>query len=413
MNIIISRRGFLKGAAMFSSIGIAPAFLAQTAELASGDTAPIAGFKDGRILVVVQLGGGNDGLNTLVPWSNDAYYRGRPTLGLKKDRLIRITDDLAANDKLAELMKLYDSGQVAMIEGVGYPNPDRSHFRSMEIWHTASDSDEYLSRGWIGRYFDNCCSGSARPQAGVALGKERPQAFDGEKGIGVAFDDPMNFGWRPGKATDTAQNFERINAAGAAGNDTLNFLRHTTSNAIMSSYEVKEAAQRAGLVRGAQGQRPNQKDPLQTVAALIRGDLQTRIYYVSTSGFDTHANQLGTQDQLLERFAASIANFQRTLEADGNADRVVTLVFSEFGRRVEQNASGGTDHGTAAPMFLIGKPVKAGLHGAAPNLTDLDDGDLKFSVDFRSVYASVLKDWFGVAPEKVLNKKFTPLPVIA
>jgi uncharacterized protein (DUF1501 family) len=413
MNVIISRRGFLKGAAMFSSIGLAPAFLARTAESVTGEAAPIAGFKDGRILVVVQLGGGNDGLNTLVPWSNDAYYRARPSLGLKKDRVIRVNDNLAANDKLADIMKLYDNGQVAIIEGVGYPNPDRSHFRSMEIWHTASDSDEYLSRGWVGRYFDNCCSGSARPQAGVALGKDRPQAFDGEKGIGVAFEDPINFGWRPGKATDTAQNFEKINAAGSAKNDTLDFLRHTTSNAIMSSYEVKEAAQRAGIAKGQQAQRPNQKDPLQTVASLIRGDLQTRIYYVSTSGFDTHANQLGTQDQLLERFAQSVARFQQTLDRDGNADRVVTLVFSEFGRRVEQNASGGTDHGTAAPMFVIGKLVKAGIHGAAPNLTDLDDGDLKYSVDFRSVYSSVLQDWFEVSPEKILKKKFDPLPIIA
>ncbi|MBM3290082.1 MAG: DUF1501 domain-containing protein [Candidatus Hydrogenedentes bacterium] len=412
MNIIISRRGFLKGAAMFSSIGLAPAFLAHTAETVSGGATPIAGFKDGRILVVVQLGGGNDGLNTLVPWSNDAYYRARPALGLKKDRVIRITDDLAANDKLADLMKLYDNGQVAIVQGVGYPNPDRSHFRSMEIWHTASDSDEYLSRGWIGRYFDNCCSGSARPQAGVSLGKERPQAFDGEKGIGVAFEDPMNFGWRPGKTTDTAERFEKINADRATKNDTLDFLRHTTSNAIMSSYEVKEAAQRAGA-GAAQPKRPGQKDPLQTVAALIRGDLQTRIYYVSTSGFDTHASQAGTHDQLLERYAQAMAKFQQTLEADGNADRVVTLVFSEFGRRVEQNASGGTDHGTAAPMFVIGKGVKPGLYGAAPSLTDLDDGDLKFNVDFRGVYASLLEGWFGVAPEKVLGKEFKRVPVIA
>ncbi|MCC6793559.1 MAG: DUF1501 domain-containing protein [Candidatus Hydrogenedentes bacterium] len=411
MNVIISRRGFLKGAAMFSSIGLAPAFLAHTAESVSAEAAPIAGFKDGRILVVVQLGGGNDGLNTLAPWSDDAYYRARPTLGLKKERLIRITDDLAANDKLADLMKLYDKGQVGIVQGVGYPNPDRSHFRSMEIWHTASDSDEFLSRGWIGRYFDNCCSGTARPQAGVSLGKDRPQAFDGEKGVGVAFEDPMNFGWKPGRATDTAEKFEKINAASAKKNDTLDFLRHTTSNAIMSSYEVKEAAQRAGY--GKNGQKPNAKDPLQTVAALIRGDLQTRIYYVSTGGFDTHANQLATQDGLLERFSQSIARFQQTLEADGNADRVVTMVFSEFGRRVGQNASGGTDHGTAAPMFVVGKNVKAGLHGAAPSLTDLDDGDLKYGVDFRSVYASILQDWFQASPEKILHHKHAPLPIIA
>ncbi|MDZ4858063.1 MAG: twin-arginine translocation pathway signal protein, partial [Candidatus Hydrogenedentes bacterium] len=303
MNVIISRRGFLKSAAMFSSIGLAPAFLTRTAECAVTESSSIAGFKDGRILVVVQLGGGNDGLNTLAPWSDDAYYRARPGIGLKKERLIRINDDLAANDKLAGLMKLYDSGQVSIVQGVGYPNPDRSHFRSMEIWHTASDSDEFLAQGWIGRYFDNCCSGTAaRPQAGVSLGNNRPQAFDGERGIGVAFTDPMNYGWRPGKATDTAEHFEQINVERTEKNGTLDFLRHTTSNAIMSSYEVKEAAQRAGLVKGQPAQRGG-KDPLQTVASLIRGDLQTRIFYVSAGGFDTHANQLTSHDTLLLRFS--------------------------------------------------------------------------------------------------------------
>lgn len=409
MNVIISRRGFLKSAAVFSSIGVAPAFLTRTAE---GARPAIEGFKDDRILVVAQLGGGNDGLNTLVPYSNDIYYRVRPTIGLKKDRLIRINDDLAANDKLAEFMKLYDNGEVAIVQGVGYPNPDRSHFRSMEIWHTASESDEFLGHGWIGRYFDNCCSGAARPQAGVALGKERPQAFDGGRGIGVAFESPQSYGWRPGKGADTPRNFERINAAQNPVNDTLDFLRHTTSNAIMSSYEVREAAARVGMKPGAHPMRRD-GDPLQTVAALIRGGLQTRIYYVSVSGFDTHANQLGTHDNLLERCSAALARFQATLKQDGNADRVLTMVFSEFGRRVAQNASGGTDHGTAAPMFLVGSKVRPGLYGPLPDLNDLEEQDLKFTTDFRSVYATVLKHWFSVGPEQVLNRDFKTLPLIA
>lgn len=408
MSHILTRRGFLKTAAVYSSIGVAPAFLTRAAE---GAAPAIEGFKDDRVLVVVQLGGGNDGLNTLVPYTNDAYYRARPTLGLKKDRLIRLTDDLAANDKIAEFVKLYENGEAAIIQSVGYPNPDRSHFRSMEIWHTATDSDEYSSSGWIGRYFDNCCSGSARPQVGVALGKERPQAFEGKKGLGIAFESPQTFGWRPGRATDTEANFERMNERRPTPNETLDFLRHTTSNAIMSSYEVRQAAERGGIRSGAAAG-PN-RDPLQTVAALIRGDLATRIYYVATSGFDTHANQLGTQDQLLLRFSEALARFQDTLKRDGTSDRVLILVFSEFGRRVEQNASGGTDHGTAAPMFLIGSHVKPGLYGPLPNLTDLEDGDLKFAVDFRSVYASVLKDWFDVEPRRVLGRSFETLPIVA
>jgi uncharacterized protein (DUF1501 family) len=403
MHIQISRRSFLKGAALFSSIGLAPEFLVRAA---SGATPAIQGFKDDRILVVLQLSGGNDGLNTIVPSSDDAYYRARPRIGLKKERLLRLTDDLSLNDKLAPFKGLYDDGKLAIIQGVGYPNPDRSHFRSMEIWHTASESDEYLGTGWIGRYFDNCCSGSARPQAGLALGKERPQAFDSEKGIGIACDNPSTFGWQEGKGEDKLANFQSIND-GKSANASLDFLRHVTSDAILSAGEVREAAKAAGATGTAD------RMPLQTVAGLIRGGLQTRIYYLSVGGFDTHAGQLGRQDSLLERVAQGLAGFQATLERDGTADRVTTMVFSEFGRRVGENASGGTDHGTAAPMFLMGKSVKPGLHGSAPSLTDLDQGDLKYTTDFRGVYASVLENWFAIDSQTVLGQKFAPANVIA
>ena len=408
MSFSITRRGFLKSAALFSSMGLAPAFLTRAAE---GETPAINGFKDDRVLVVLQLGGGNDGLNTVVPYTNDLYYRARPQIGIKKDQALRLTDDLGLNKNLEGLLGLYDAGKAAIVQGVGYPNPDRSHFRSMEIWHTASDSEQYLGDGWIGRYFDNCCSGTARPQAGVALGPERPQAFDGAKGLGVAFDNPDNFGWRPGKFTDTPDNFAKLNTPIAQTGSTLDFLRHTTSNAIMSSAEVKEAANRAGLAGGAVA-RKNGEAAFRTVAGLIRGGLQTRIYYIAAGGFDTHANQAGTHDNLLKRLGEGLAQFQQQLEQDGTADRVMTMVFSEFGRRVEQNASGGTDHGTAAPMFLVGNRIKPGIHGAAPNLADLDNGDLKHSVDFRSVYASVLQQWFEVDPEPVLTQRFNTFPIM-
>lgn len=402
MNIQLSRRSFLKSAAVLSTIGAAPAFLTHAA---MGDAPVIRGFDDGRILVVVQLGGGNDGLNTVVPYADDAYYRARPNIGLRGDRLMKLDDHLALNNRLNGFKELYDGGKLGIIQGVGYPNPDRSHFRSMEIWHTASDSDEFLGRGWIGRYFDNYCSGTGRPQAGVAIDKERPQAFDGDKGIGVAFERPEQFGWRVGSGEANEANFKRMNS-GATNNDTLDFLRHTTANALTSSVEVQEAARRAKL-------QVNPRLPLQTVAGLIRGGLQTRIYYASTSGFDTHANQLGQHDNLLQRAGDQILQFQRTLERDGTADQVVTLVFSEFGRRVRENASGGTDHGTAAPMFVVGKNIKPGIHGQTPSLTRLDDGDLIHTTDFRGVYTSVLKDWFKVDPYSVVHGDFAPVPVIA
>lgn len=401
----VSRRAFLKNAALISALGVAPRFLTRVAE---GATPPIAGFKDDRVLVVVQLGGGNDGLNTLVPHGDDQYYRLRPGLGLKADRIIRIDDYLAFNNRLADLMKVYESGELAVVQGVGYPNPDRSHFRSMEIWHTASDSDEYLSSGWIGRYFDNCCSGSARPQVGVAVMPDRPQAFEGEQGLGVAFENPHRYGWVEGQGLDTKATFEALNARTASDNDTLDFLRHTTSNAVKSSDEVREAARAAGIKMNlGRGQE------LETVAALIRAGLQTRIYYVSAGGFDTHANQLGQHDNLLAAVGKALHQFQETLKHDGTADRVTTLVFSEFGRRVAENASGGTDHGTAAPMFLMGARVKPGLHGKTASLSDLDSGDLKYTTDFRSVYASILKDWFGIDPIQVLGKSFDTLPILA
>ena len=409
MHLQLSRRDFMKSAALFSALGVAPQFLTRTVE---GAAQTIEGFKDDRVLVVVQLGGGNDGLNTLVPHGDDVYYQSRPKLGLKKDQLVVIDDHVALNARMTEFMRLYDSGNLAVVQGVGYPNPDRSHFRSMEIWHTASDSEEFLGAGWIGRYFDHNCTGSARPQAGVALGKERPQAFDGARGFGVAFEDPNRFGWEPGIGADTKENFARINRPTGANDGNLDFLRHVTSSAILSSEEVGRAADKAGIAAPQRGRRQPLLE-LDVIAGLIRGGLQTRIYYVSMSGFDTHANQLDQHNRLLEGVAKSLSEFQATLRRDGTADRVVTMVFSEFGRRVRENGSGGTDHGTAAPMFPLGNGVKPGLHGTFPSLSDLDDGDLKHTVDFREVYAGVLERWLGVNPLPILGRSFVPIHVIA
>lgn len=407
----LSRRDFIKHASLYSALGIvAPQFLTHTVEAA---VQSIQGFDSDRVLVVVQLGGGNDGLNTLVPHTDDAYHRARPSIGLQKNNLLKISDDLGFNKSLVGLKELYDRGELGIIQGIGYPNPDRSHFRSMEIWHTASDSNEYESTGWIGRYFDHECSGSARPQVGVAIGKERPQAFESVKGYGVAFEDPTRFGWQEGEGHDTAANFKHLNSPeiSAASNENLDFLRHVTSNAILSSKEVNEAAERA-----KRDMEPNRGRPvnqtLANVAALIKADLATRIYYVSSSGFDTHANQLGQHTNLLTEVGNSLLEFQNQLKKDGTADRVTTMVFSEFGRRVKENKSGGTDHGTAAPMFMMGSHVKAGLHGRTPSLTDLDEGDLKYTTDFRNVYANVLDDWFKTDSKEVLGKKFDGLGLI-
>lgn len=410
MKNAMTRRHFMRNAAVFSALGVAPQFLTRTVQAAQRS---IQGFNNDRVLVVVQLAGGNDGLNTLVPYEDDAYYRARPKLALSGDRLIAIDDSLAFNSSLKGLMRLYDDARLGIIPGVGYPNPDRSHFRSMEIWHTASDSDTFSSTGWIGRYFDHYCSGSARPQVGVALEKLRPQAFDGEKGFGVAFENPANFGWQPGMGADDDAAFARLNEPGRRSKESnIDFLRHVTSNAIMSSEEVKRAAQNVSGTQSTPGGQNAFSASLATVAHLIKGDLATRIYFVSASGFDTHSNQAGQHDNLLARVANGLADFQDTLKRDGTSDRVLTMVFSEFGRRVNENLSGGTDHGTAAPMFLIGDGVRPGIHGIQPSLNDLDQGDLKYSVDFRQVYASVLEDWFHVNSKPILGQKFDTLDLI-
>lgn len=409
---LFTRRDFLRSAALASLAVAMPTFLTDTVAAALATGSGIPGFKDDRILVVFQLGGGNDGLNTVVPFANDAYYRGRKTLAVKKDAVLRLNDEIGVNPALAPLKELYDAGGVAVINGVGYPNPDRSHFRSMEIWHTAVDSNRSSASGWIGRYFDNCCEGKPDPLAGVNVGGEVPQAFSGLSGAGVAFSDPGRFRWVEGNGADRRANFETMNKVNTnhAGHETVDFLRNTTANAVISSDRVINASK---TKRQAVAYPQNRYSAnLKHVANMIAAGLPTRIYYTSISGFDTHVNQTGQHENLLKQFAETIAAFTKDLKAIGVADRVQIMCFSEFGRRVEENASRGTDHGTAGPMFLMGAGVTPGVHGKYPDLVDLDDGDLKHTVDFRSVYGEVLTKWLGGDVTKVLGRSFDPVGVV-
>lgn len=407
--IVCTRREFLRTTGIVAVGAAMPAFLARTVAAATGDGA-ITGFKDDRILVVVQLGGGNDGLNMVVPFTDDAYHRARPRLGLKQDKLIAVNPEIALNAGMKPLKELYDQGLVGIVEGVGYPNPNRSHFRSMEIWQTATDSDRYSDSGWIGRYLDAQCGGEAEPVAGVAVGGERPQAFNGRRGFGVAFQDPGSFGWTEGPGKAREEGFKTVNAVAPQQNETLDFLRKVTASAVLSSDRVREVARR--YKGGVEYPRDPFAQGMQTVAKMIAGGLPARIYYVTLGGFDTHANQANTHNNLLERFANGVAAFQHDMKAQGNAGRVLVMSFSEFGRRVAENASGGTDHGTAAPMFLIGEPVVAGLHGKRPSLTDLDNSDLRHTTDFRSVYATVLDRWLGGDATLVLGRAFPQMQVV-
>jgi uncharacterized protein (DUF1501 family) len=415
---IRTRREFLGNCAL-ATLGVAmPQFLVHTTQAIgresgweAGSAAPIRGFRDGKVLVVVQLSGGNDGLNTLVPYTDDAYRRLRPTLALEPASLIDLDGSVAFHSALRPLMRLHERGQLCAVEGVGYPNPNRSHFRSMEIWHTASDADRYARDGWIGRYFDSCCSGAPDPAAGVFLGPELPQAFDGGTGTGIAFQRPDSFGYVAGTGASSASGFRRINSGEADTNDSLDFLRAVTGNANMSADRVHAIARRVRNAATYPGDAFSQG--LATIAQMIAGGLGTRIYCIPLGGFDTHAGQAANHQRLLAAFAQGLDAFYNDLEKLGLAEQVLTLAFSEFGRRVEENASRGTDHGAAGPMFLAGPAARGGLAGKRPDLARLDaNGDLAFTTDFRSVYATVLERWLGADSSAVLPRKFPPLDLV-
>jgi uncharacterized protein (DUF1501 family) len=426
-----TRREFLKRGLTVAAAGLTvPSFVHRTAWALNDprdvrSVASVPGVPDDRILVVLQLAGGNDGLNTVVPFADDAYYRARPGLAIPAGEVMRLNDHVGLVPNLAPLKALYDEGRMAIIQGVGYPNPNRSHFKSMEIWETASASDRVERYGWIGRYFDCTCEGSPQPTLGVAIGNEAPTAFRNARSVGVALEDPERFRWLAGspgeeRSEDLFRELNRPAAAeklsrsrllgrsGTAPETALDFLQRTALNARVSSDRIREVARKYRPTATYPPAGPLARS-LQLIAAMIAGNLGTRIYFASLGGFDTHAGQRGRHQGLLTQLGGSVRAFYGDLKQQGNADRVLVMTFSEFGRRVAQNGSGGTDHGTAAPLFLFGNPVKPGIYGTHPSLTDLDRGDLKFGTDFRSVYATVLEKWLGADSRAVLNGAFPTL----
>jgi uncharacterized protein (DUF1501 family) len=368
---------------------------------------------DGRVLVLVQLAGGNDGINTIVPFAHDAYYTARPQLAIPKNQVLNLNGEVGFHPALAPLRPLFDGGAFSIVHGVGYPNPDRSHFRSTDIWLTGSGSEVVASTGWLGRYFDLLCPdgeecGTYGPPA-IQIGLTSSLALLGREQKGIALQNPLQFYelvQRQGSGHDPTPTPTPTTPAGKE----LEFLRDTAASAfefagdIVKAYESKQ-----NLV-----QYPNESlaAQLQIVARMIAGGLSTRVYIVSIRGFDTHATQLGAHQALLDELATSITAFYNDLVALGVADRVAGLCFSEFGRRVKENASLGTDHGTAAPMFMFGKPVTGGIHGNQPSLTDLENGDLKYVFDYRQIYASVLEQWLAGDSAQILGGSFNTLPLI-
>ncbi len=420
-----TRRQFLRTSMLGGAVSwTIPAFLERTffsLDALAADSS-IATGKDAPILVVLQLAGGNDGLNTLVPFSDDAYFSARPGLAIKSP--LKINDAVGLHPKLTGLRGMYDDGHLAIVQGVGYPNPNRSHFRSTEIWQTASDAKTTESEGWIGRYFDSCCKGED-PAVGVSIGSQTPQAFAAAEPKGISFAKPEQFRFATEKTSDPAaadEFFRSVNESNDGGSidmlqgptpgsgDTMDFLRRTALDAQMSSDKV------LAITRKSRPPVPypasNLANSLNLVARLIGGEMPTRVYYVSLGGFDTHSNQAGSHERLMVELDGALAAFTADLKAQGNFQRVTLMTFSEFGRRVKENGSGGTDHGAAAPMFVLGGGVHPGLYGQAPSLTDLHDGDLIHNVDFRSVYASLLANWLHVPVEPILHRAFPTLGIV-
>jgi uncharacterized protein (DUF1501 family) len=436
-----TRREFLRTTVLGSALTwTVPTFLANTfsalqADAAGRDTQIVTG-KDSQILVVLQMAGGNDGLNTVVPFANDDYHKARPRIGHKPNAVLKLSDSIGLHPGLTGFKELFDAGQLSVVQGVGYPNPNRSHFRSTDIWMTASDAERFEQLGWLGRYFDSNCSGSD-PTVGVAVGREMPLALRSKSSKGVAVDNPANYRFmgqtptaRDEKDT-TEESYRKLNmldettaeensggsigaiagTAMAAGSP-LDFIERTALDAQLSSDQIRAVAGKTE--NKATYPASPLANSLKLVAKLIGGGLPTRVFYVSQGGYDTHTNQVGTQERLLKDLGDSVKAFTDDLKAQGNMERVLVMTFSEFGRRVAENANQGTDHGAASSMFIIGNKVKAGLQGEYPSLApdDLFRGDLKFKVDFRGVYAAVLEQWLKTKSEPVLGRKFQPLAIV-
>lgn len=407
-----SRRDFLRTG--LYGIGVTaglPLFLSRaSAALAAQGLANNSERRPDRILVVIELTGGNDGLNTIVPFRDDEYYRVRPTLGILKRNLLPLSDEVGLHPSLAGFERLYKDGLMAIVEGCGYPNPSFSHFSSMGFWHTGvPNGGETL--GWTGRFAD-----AHAPDGGknliVNIGSSQSLAVRSRLHSPLVFTDP---GELVRIGTDEEKEvLERMGTARETTNPALGFLRSTAQNAIESSALVKEAwsGYRTPIDYGIGG--GGLASDLQKVAALIAADMPTRIYYVSFRGnsFDTHVHQADLHSRLLMYMADAVNGFMQDLERLGRSDDVAVMMFTEFGRRVEENASQGTDHGTAGPMFIVSKKLQGGFYGASPSLTDLDDGNLKMTTDFRRVYATMIREWMGYEDtESILKGDFATLAV--
>jgi uncharacterized protein (DUF1501 family) len=398
-----TRREFLgvAGLSFVSLSGFAPRLLAQAAQACE------AAAKNDRILVVIELSGGNDGLNTLIPCENDLYYKNRRVLGIPKANVHKLADGVGLHPSLEPLAELYKEGRLSVVQGVGYPEPDRSHFRSMEIWHTASTEKLAPTTGWLGRAVDQLPQPTDDALPGLAFTGSLPQACQSEKIVMPVVGELEAFANAEQPEQKEIALRRKLSTASGKTNSAVQFLRNQSAAVYRTVDKLKGAAEKykstveyPGSALGGQ---------LKHAAQILAGDLGVRVMYTSQDGYDTHSNQLEQHAGLLSDLAASLSAFDNDLPGLNLADKVAVVVFSEFGRRVDENASGGTDHGAASCLFVAGAKISGGLCGQYPRLDKLGEGDLIFNTDFRSVYATLLDKWLGCDSRKILGGEFPAL----
>ena len=402
--MLITRRSFLKGAAIVAaSTSFAPSFLARTAytALASGNNQ----------LVVIQLSGGNDGINMVIPYGTPQYAQSRPTLAIPQDQVLALDSNVGLHPNLKALKALWDQKMVAVVQGVGYPNPNRSHFQSMQIWQTAAP-DNSQSTGWLGRYDEANLQGQRL--GALNIGDQLPRTFWTEHTVVPSVGSLNNYQFLtdPRAPDDKQAQIDAINKIfnNAVNRDGPDFFRTSAIDAFQTASDLKSAV--SGTKSSAQYPTTSFGNQLKLVGQLIGSNLGTRMYYVSLGSFDTHSGEKNTHDRLMTTLNDGLDAFAKDLQAQGAFDKTAIMTFSEFGRRVRENGSGGTDHGTAEPMFVIGG-AKGGLYGSYPSMSDLDVGDLKFTTDFRSVYSTIVGDWLGGDPVQAVGGSFAKLPLFS
>ena len=389
--MLIKRRDFLKISSLASASLLLPGFLkSMTFEGALNPTQ--------KKLIVLQFTGGNDGLNTIIPIKNDIYFRERNKIAIQDS--LKLNDETGINPALSYFKNLYDSGELSVMNNVGYPNPDKSHFRSMDIWQSASRSDEYLDTGWIGRFLDEECYRCQHPTQALEVDDMLSLALKGENNKAFAFKDPKKL-----YQTSQEKYFKSIYDHHHSHDDeTASYLYQTLGSTINNADYIFDKSKSVKTAKDY----PNTKlgKDFKTVASLIKSDINTQVYYLSIGSFDTHVNQNERQQKLFEEINGAVESFVADMKKNGLFDDILLMTFSEFGRRVAQNASNGTDHGTANQMFFIsGGLKKKGLLNDLPNLEKLNDGDLIYTEDFRKVYATVLKKWLSADSSKILGWK--------